>query len=125
MLHLISSFGTRIGYFILRFSDMFIGIQSDYASYNVYSWPRLTLLPGYLLFAVIGDRKKGKYVPIAALCIMLITLLNVVLIGDSETYRLSMCLFYFAIAAFTSYYLLTFWRLAQGTKHPAFWAPFN
>ena len=38
-------------------------IQSDYASYNVYSWPSLMLVPGYLLFAVVGDRKNGKYVP--------------------------------------------------------------
>ena len=83
------------------------------------------LVPGYLLFALIGDRKKGRYVPAAALCIMLITLLNVVLVGNSGTYWLNMCLFYLSIAAFTSYYLLTFWRLAPGTKHPALWAPFG
>ena len=35
-------------------------IQSDYATYTVYSWPRLMLVPGYLLFAVIGDRKNGR-----------------------------------------------------------------
>ncbi len=98
-------------------------IQSGYSSYNVYSWPRLMLIPGYLLFAAIGDRKNGKYVPIVSLCVMLIALLNVVLIGDRSAYWFNMCLFYFSIAAFTSYYLLTFWRLAPGTKHPAFWAP--
>lgn len=100
-------------------------IQSDYGAYNVYSWPRLMLVPGYLLFAVIGDRKNGKYVPIASLCIMLIALLNVMLIGNPESQGLNMCLFYFSIAAFTSYYLLTFWRLAPGTRHPALWAPFG
>jgi len=100
-------------------------IQSDYEVYNVYSWPRLMLVPVYLLFAAVGDRKNGKYVPLASLCIMLIALLNVVLIGSSEAYWLNMCLFYCAIAAFTSYYLLVFWRLAPGTKQPAFWAPFG
>jgi len=100
-------------------------IQSGYTAANVYSWPRLMLVPGYLLFAVIGDRKNGKYVPIVSLCIMLIALLNVILTGNSGTYWLNMCLFYFAIAAFTSYYLLTFWRLAPGTGHPVFWAPFG
>ena len=100
-------------------------IQSDYAAYSVYSWPRLMLVPGYLLFAVIGDRKKGKYVPVASLCIMLIALLTVVLAQSPESHWLNMCLFYFSIAAFTSYYLLTFWRLAPGTKHPALWAPFG
>ncbi|MBQ9043136.1 MAG: helix-turn-helix transcriptional regulator [Eggerthellaceae bacterium] len=100
-------------------------IQSDYASYTVYSWPRLMLVPGYLLFAAIGDRRGGKYVPIASLCIMLVALLNVVLIGEQGAYWLNMCLFYLAIAAFTSYYLLTFWRLAPGTRNPALWAPFG
>jgi len=100
-------------------------IQSDYGTYNVYTWPRLVLVPGYLLFAVIGDKKGGKYVPITSLCIMLIMLLNAILTGSPEYYWLNMCMFYAAIAAFTSYYLLTFWRLAPGTRHPAIWASFG
>ncbi len=100
-------------------------IQSDYASYSAYSWPRLMLVPGYLLFAAIGDRRGGRYVPIASLCIMLVALLNVVLAGEQGAYWLTMCLFYLAIAAFTSYYLLTFWRLAPGMRNPALWAPFG
>ena len=83
------------------------------------------MVPVYLLFAWIGDRKKGRFVPIISLCIMLIALLNVILIGDAGSYRFNMCLFYFTIAAFTSYYLLTFWRLAPSTKQPALWAPFG
>ncbi len=100
-------------------------IRSAYASGNVYSWPRLMLIPGYLLFALIGDRKGGKWVPIVSLCIMLTALLNVVLTGEESDGWFNMCLFYFSIAAFSSYYLLSFWRLAPGTGHPAFWAPFG
>ena len=97
-------------------------IQTAYTDYNVYSWPRLMLIPCYLLFAVIGDRRQGKLVPVAALCIVLVTMLNSVLTGSRGTYRLNMCLFYCAIAASVSYYNLTFWRLAQGTRRPALWA---
>ena len=100
-------------------------IQSGYTSYNVYSWPRLMMVPGYLLFALIGDRTNGKYVPVTAICITLIALLNVVLTGSPGTYWLNMCLFYCVIAPIASYYLLTFWRLAPGTGNPAFWAPFG
>ena len=100
-------------------------IQSGYTSYNVYSWPRLMMVPGYLLFALIGDRRNGKYVPVTAICITLIALLNVVLTGSPGTYWLNMCLFYCVIATIASYYLLTFWRLAPGTGNPAFWAPFG
>lgn len=98
-------------------------IRSNYAAANVYSWPRLILIPGYLLFALIGDRRNGRYVPVASLCVMLAALLNVVLTGEKSAGWFNMCLFYLSIAAFTSYYLLTFWRLAPGTKHPALWAP--
>ncbi len=100
-------------------------IQSGYASANVYSWPRLMFIPGYLLFALIGDRKGGKYVPIASLCIVLAALLNVMLIGTAGSYWVNMCLFYLSISAYTCYYLLTFWRLAPGTRHPTVWAPFG
>ena len=97
-------------------------IRSGYTDYNVYSWPRLILIPCYLIFAAIGDRRQGKLVPIAALCIALVAMLNSVLSISAEAYRLNMCLFYCAIAASVSYYNLTFWRLAQRTEHPALWA---
>ena len=97
-------------------------IQTDYTDYNVYSWPRLMLIPCYLLFAAIGDKRQGKMVPVVALCIALVAMLNSVLNGSAGAYRLNMCLFYCAIAASVSYYNLTFWHLAKGTKHPALWA---
>ena len=97
-------------------------VLSGYMDYNVYSWPRLVLIPCYLLFAAIGDRREGRLVPVAALCVGLVTVLNSVLTGFSGTYRLNMCLFYCAIASSVAYYDLTFWRLAQRTGHPALWA---
>ena len=98
-------------------------ILTGYTDYNVYSWPRLMMIPCYLLFALIGDLRGGKLVPPAALCIALLALLNSVLSANADAYRLNMCLFYCALAAAVSYYDLTFWRLAPKTKRPALWAP--
>lgn len=92
-------------------------IRSGYGDYNVYAWPRLMLIPGYLLFAALGDRSGGRLVPLAALCTVTAALLNAVLAGADW---LNMCLFYVAISV--SYYNLSFWRLAAGTKSPARWA---
>jgi len=97
-------------------------IQTGYTDYNVYTWPRLILIPCYLIFAAIGDWRQGKLVPVAALCIALVAMLNSVLNGSAGAYWLNMCLFYCAIAASVTYYNLTFWRLAQRTEHPALWA---
>lgn len=97
-------------------------IRSGYGDYNVYAWPRLMLIPGYLLFAALGDRSGGRLVPLAALCIVTAALLNAVLAGQAGADWLNMCLFYVAISASVSYYNLSFWRLAAGTKSPARWA---
>ena len=94
-------------------------IRSGYGDYNVYAWPRLMLIPGYLLFAALGDRSGGRLVPLAALCTVTAALLNAVLAGADW---LNMCLFYVAISASVPYYNLSFWRLAAGTKSPARWA---
>ena len=94
-------------------------IASGYTDYNVYSWPRLILIPCYLLFGYLGDIRDGKLVPAATLCVSLAGLLNSVLVGSAGADQLNMCLYYCAIAAAVTYYNLTFWRLAPGTKHPA------
>lgn len=99
-------------------------IASGYTEYNVYSWPRLLMIPGVLAFGVVGDIKSGKYLPLCALLMVAFALLNTVLISR-DTYLLNMCLYYLAIAAAVSYYNITFPRLAQGTKNPALWAPFG
>lgn len=97
-------------------------ILSGYTEYNVYSWPRLMLIPCYLLFAALGDVRQGRLVPPVSLCIALAAMLNSVLVGSAGAYRLNMCLFYCSVGASVAYYDLTFWRLAGGTKHPALWA---
>ena len=96
-------------------------IASNYTEYNVYSFPRLLMIPGVILFGFIGDIKKGKLLPVCTLCVTVIALLNALLTGR-ETYTLNMSLFYLSMSAVISYYNLTFTRLAQRTKNPAFWA---
>ena len=98
-------------------------IQSGYTDFNVYSWPRLIQIPSYLFFGLIGDRNRGRLVPVTALCVTLAALLNAVLTGSDGAYWLNMCLFYLALSGAVVYYDLVFWRLAPGTRHPALWAP--
>lgn len=96
--------------------------QSGFTANNPYQWPRLMVVPCFLLFAAIGDRKEGRLVPLTALCIALAATLNTVLAGRRGAYWVNMCLFYCAVAATISYYTLVFWRLAPATRHPVLWA---
>ena len=96
-------------------------VASGYTDYNVYTWPRLLMIPAILLFGFLADIKGGKLLPLSTLCVVVVALLNTVLLGR-ETYILNMCLYYVAITSVIAYYNLTFLRLASRTKHPAVWA---
>ncbi len=116
---------TALFYLFCDFYDeniQHLHIQSGFTANSPYTWPRLLMIPCYLLFAVIGDKKQGRMVPITALIIALAAMLNSVLAGNSSAYWLNMCLFYCSLTATICYGALTFWRLAPGTKHPALWA---
>ena len=97
-------------------------VSTDYGVYNAFSWPRLLLVPCYLLLGHLGDVMRGKYVSVIAVFGALTVLLTPVLIGENSAYWLNLCIFYIAIAVLISYYNLTFWRLAPHTKKPELWA---
>ena len=121
-------FAVIITFAMLLFSGYYnmyihrLQIASGYSEYNVYTWPRLCQIPGFLLLGAAADIKKGKYLPISALCVVVIALLNASLIGQGGAYDLNMCLFYISISAVVSYYNLTFFRYAAKSKRPALWA---
>lgn len=97
-------------------------IQSGYTEYNVYSWPRLLMIPAVISFGILGDIKNGKYLPISTLCTAVLSLLNAVLTEVTGAYWLNMCLYYVSLSAVISYYNLTFWKLAPKTRMPGLWS---
>lgn len=101
---------------------MRLNVQSSYQDFNYYDWPRLFLIAGYGLIGCIGDIQHQRYVPIATLCVALFAVLNPLLFGRLENYRLNMCLYYVCLAANISYFNLMFWNIAQRTRRPELWA---
>ena len=97
-------------------------IQSNFEQIDAYAWPRLMLVPVYIVFGLLGDVKHGKYIPIASLCMGLVTLLHSVLTESETAYWLNMCLFYFGIASAASYFSIVFWNIAPKTRFPELWA---
>ena len=97
-------------------------IQSNFERIDAYAWPRLMLVPVYIGFGLLGDKKQGKYIPIASLCMGLVTLLHSVLTASETAYWINMCLFYFSIASTASYFSIVFWNIAPKTRFPELWA---
>ncbi|MBR1736686.1 MAG: hypothetical protein IJ736_06670, partial [Firmicutes bacterium] len=93
-------------------------VQSNFEQIDAYAWPRLMLVPVYLIFGLLGDVKRGRYIPIASLCMGLVTLLHSVLATNETAYWINMCLFYFGIASAASYFSIVFWNLAPKSRCP-------
>lgn len=96
-------------------------VASGYGEYNVYTWPRLLLIPVVLLFGRLGDVRGGRFLPTGTLCVAAAAFLNTALAGK-ETYLLNMCLYYIALGAVVAYYHIVFLRLARRSARPALWA---
>lgn len=101
---------------------LLLNVQSGYEDYNLYAWPRLFLIAGFLLVGILSDVGRGKLLSVATLCVVLVALLNPVLFGDPAYYATNMCLFYLCLGACLSYYNLAFWRMAPQTGWPELWA---
>ena len=101
---------------------MLLNVQSGYGDYNLYAWPRLFIIAGYLLVGFLSDMVGGTLLSIATVCTALAALLNPVLFGDPTYYAVNMSLFYLYLGASVSYYNLAFWRMAPRTGWPELWA---
>ena len=101
---------------------MLLNVQSGYEDYNLYAWPRLFMIAGYLLVGFLSDAGRGRLLSVATLCTALVALLNPALFGDPAYYTTNMCLFYLHLGASLSYYNLAFWRIAPRTGWPELWA---
>ena len=101
---------------------LLLNVQSGYEDYNLYAWPRLFTIAGYLLVGFLSDAGRGRLLSVATLCTALVALLNPALFGDPAYYTTNMCLFYLHLGASLSYYNLAFWRIAPRTGWPELWA---
>lgn len=101
---------------------MRLNVQTNYQEFDYYSWPRLFIIAGYFLIGFIGDIKKQKYVPIAALCVAMFSVFNPILFGEFEDYYFNMCIYYICLGSNIAYFNLMFWNIAQETKLPELWA---
>ncbi|MBR1851874.1 MAG: helix-turn-helix transcriptional regulator [Lachnospiraceae bacterium] len=90
--------------------------------YEIYGWPRIFSIMGYLVVGFVGDIKKRKYVPFAVLCMAIPALITSLLPVTEENYLLIMCIFYICLGALASYVNLVYWSIAPRTKNMTLWA---
>ena len=122
------AFAAAVTFALLLFTSFYNGyinrlqVATGYTDYNVYTWPRLLMIPTVLLFGLLGDVREGRYLPLGALCVSAVAILNTSLLAR-ETYLLNMCLYYVSLSAVIVFYHLVFLRMASRSGNPALWAP--
>ena len=99
----------------------FVSMSFD-GNINIYSYPRLAMIPGYLLMGFAADLKKQRYFGMAFISSMLISSVLVLMPFFNNGYTFFLSVYYFFISVYVFFYTYSFVSIAPRTKRPELWA---
>lgn len=109
--------------FISGFNDGFNVRMFSQGSINLYGWPRLLLVPAFLLAGILADLQKRRYFAVSVVCMYMASVFAPIFLIDKRFYLLNLCLFYPYAAFLVSYINITFWDAAAQSRRPELLAP--
>lgn len=89
---------------------------------DIYSYPRLFYLAGVVAAGFIADFRARRYLPVAILCVMLLSPIGVMFLNSPETYAVNLCVFFLFAGFAILYFTVAFLDVAPHTDNPALWA---
>ncbi len=92
---------------------------------QVFGWPRLFLIPGYVLAGVGAWKFPKNHGIFIVLCILPIVAMNNLFYFMTDALTVSMCLFYIGLGAVIGFYHIAFLSVAPDTENPRLWASFG
>ncbi len=96
--------------------------QNAYAgTVHAYTWPRLLIVPAYLILGILFDRYGAGAISAAVICLLLLTVLGLVLMPLGWG-QVILCLFYVMAGSYGCYHRYMFLDAAPRTKNRALWA---
>ncbi|MBP3803828.1 MAG: helix-turn-helix transcriptional regulator [Oribacterium sp.] len=87
-------------------------VDTDFQAVSAYAWPRLFVIPGYVLAGLIGDYKEGRFLNITLFTAVLWLMLCPVLLADNASLMLIMVIFYITLGVYMGYMYFKFFTLA-------------
>lgn len=109
--------------FISGFNDGFNVRMFSKGSIDLYGWPRLLLVPAFLLAGFLADIKKRRYFAISVICMYMMSVFAPIFLIDKRFYLLNLCMFYPYMAFLVTYVNVTFWDMAAQSRRPELVAP--
>ncbi len=89
---------------------------------NIYSYPRLAMVAGYLIMGVVADMKDHKLAGTVFFSGMLLSAILVLMPFVSGGYGIFLSVYYFFISLYIFFYTYSFISVAPRTHSPELWA---
>lgn len=105
--------------------DVAFSSMSFSGDLNLYSFPRLFIIPGYLIMGFAADAKDRRLFPAVFFVGILSSVTLIVMPFYDSGYYFFLSAYYFFIGFYVFYYTYSFMSLAPRTKHPELWASFG
>ena len=115
---------------IILFLATILAIRTDMAfvsmqlseTIDIYSYPRLFIIPGYLLLGFAADSRRKNAFSALFFAGMLLAFPIGLVASAKSGYMALMSIYYFYAAFYIFFFIFVFQKLAPKTKHPEFWA---
>ena len=91
-------------------------------SVNLYGLPRLFYAGSILLAGYLADRQKRAYLPLATVCVVLISGFAFAFLNRPDTYWINACLLYIYSGFYVAFFTVMFLDVAAKSSRPELWA---
>lgn len=91
-------------------------------SVNLFGLPRLFYAGSILLAGYLADRQKRAYLPLATVCVVLISGFAFTFLSRPDTYWINACLLYIYSGFYVSFFTVMFLDAAVKSSRPELWA---
>jgi DNA-binding CsgD family transcriptional regulator len=105
--------------------DIAFSTMSFSGDLNLYSFPRLFILPGYLIMGFVADSDDRRLFPAVFMAGVLSSVTLVAMPFYDKGYYFFLSLYYLFIGFYVFYLTYSFMALAPRTKTPELWASFG
>ena len=123
-LFLSCAIGLIVCIFTIRTDISFVSAQQT-GTINIYSYPRLFLIPGYLLMGFLSDVKRHKMFPIVMFSGLLATSTIVMMPFITVDMNILLCIYYLFVSIYIYSIAYSFMTLAPRTSRPELFAGFG
>lgn len=94
-------------------------------SVNIYSYPRLAMIAGYLVMGMVSDMHDRRLINTIFFCGILLSAVLVLMPFVNGSYGFFLSIYYFYISIYVFFYTYSFISVAPRTRAPELWASFG